>query len=113
MFDGYSLEVILESEPVSVYRLLPPGGGYAQSVELVFTDTRIGITGDLCPGGRYGNAGVWSAYGYGPGWFSAQLSAAYLAEKFPEVRSSQRRLLVEIQAAFRRLYPTRSSAVPS
>lgn len=49
-FDGYSLVVIVESDEVSVYRLTPPDGGYAQSVDIVFAVDRGLVEEGRSPG---------------------------------------------------------------
>ena len=65
-------------EKVHAYYLRKPGEGRIMSTLIVFTPEGIVLQGDLTPG-RNGNV---STFGYGPKWFSGQLSGGYLCEKF-------------------------------
>lgn len=59
----HELEVVLEhaESATAIYRLVPPGGGVAQSVRLAFLGGQIAIYGDLAPGPmRHDNRGVLS-----------------------------------------------------
>jgi hypothetical protein len=75
---NHTLKVEFQYPECEVYRLVPPDGGWCESVQIVFLETRTIITGDLCPRRN----GLISDLRYGRHWFSGRLSADYLAEKF-------------------------------
>lgn len=110
-FRAYRLDVI---EKDRHYRLSPVENGptdLVQTVDIVFAAGRIGIVGDRAPGpSRHRYTGLWSHSGYHVGWFfngGRPLTPGYLREKFPAVAACDRDLLIQIQAAFARLWESR------
>lgn len=83
----HTLEVIMESQRVQLYRLVDPDcrGSEMQSTRIGFLDGYVVIHGDMCPGvEQQDNRGVTCGPNYDRPWFVGAKSPDYLNGKFLE-----------------------------